>query len=129
MDTPRHPISIDVATQYLDDQSDPRENRYVFSYTITIRNEGPVAAKLLTRHWIITDANNHVEEVKGPGVVGERPVLAPGQAFTYTSGCPLRTPQGLMVGSYQMLDDQGRLFDITIPAFSLDSPFARPTLN
>lgn len=122
MDTPRHPISIDVATQYLEDQSDPRENRYVFSYTITIRNEGPVAAKLLTRHWIITDANGRVQEVRGDGVVGEQPRLAPGQGFRYASGAVLETPVGVMQGSYQMVTDSGSRFDAPIAPFSLAMP-------
>jgi ApaG protein len=122
METPHHPISIDVATQYLEDQSDPRENRYVFSYTITIRNEGPVAAKLMTRHWIITDANGRVQEVRGDGVVGEQPRLAPGQGFRYASGAVLETPVGVMQGSYQMVTDNGSRFDAPIAPFSLAMP-------
>jgi ApaG protein len=122
METPHHPISIDVATQYLEDQSDPRENRYVFSYTITIRNEGPVAAKLMTRHWIITDANGRVQEVRGDGVVGEQPRLAPGQGFRYASGAVLETPVGVMQGSYQMVTDNGSRFDAPNAPFSLAMP-------
>ncbi|MCS6947557.1 MAG: Co2+/Mg2+ efflux protein ApaG, partial [Steroidobacteraceae bacterium] len=95
-----HRIRIDVVTAYLSEQSDPDEDRYVFSYTITIRNEGTVAARLLTRHWIITDANGKVQEVRGDGVVGEQPYLKPGQGFRYSSGAVLETPFGTMQGSY-----------------------------
>jgi ApaG protein len=118
----RHRISIDVETTYLDDQSEPREQRYVFAYTITIRNEGEVPAKLLTRHWIITDANGRVQEVRGDGVVGEQPYLKPGQGFRYSSGAVLETPVGTMQGSYQMIDDDGAQFDAPIPAFRLAKP-------
>jgi len=117
-----HKINIEVETNYLDDQSEPREQRYVFAYTITIRNEGDVPAKLLTRHWIITDANGRVQEVRGPGVVGEQPYLKPGQGFRYSSGAVLETPVGTMQGSYQMLADDGAKFDAPIPAFRLAMP-------
>ena len=122
MESVRHRISIDVETTYLDDQSEPREQRYVFAYTITIRNEGEVAAKLLTRHWIITDANGRVQEVRGDGVVGEQPYLKPGQGFRYSSGAVLETPVGTMQGSYQMVADDGARFDAPIPAFRLAMP-------
>ena len=122
MDMARHRISVEVLTQYLEDQSEPRENRYVFSYTITIRNEGPVAAKLLTRHWIITDSNGRVQEVRGEGVVGEQPHLAPGQGFRYASGAVLETPVGVMQGSYQMIADSGERFDAPIAPFKLAVP-------
>jgi len=118
----RHRISIDVETTYLDDQSEPREQRYVFAYTITIRNEGEVPAKLLTRHWIITDANGRVQEVRGDGVVGEQPYLKPGQGFRYSSGAVLETPVGTMQGTYQMLADDGAQFDAPIAAFRLAMP-------
>jgi ApaG protein len=118
----RHKINIEVETNYLDDQSEPREQRYVFAYTITIRNEGEVPAKLLTRHWIITDANGRVQEVRGDGVVGEQPYLKPGQGFRYSSGAVLETPVGTMQGSYQMIADDGARFDATIPAFRLAMP-------
>jgi ApaG protein len=118
----RHRISIDVETAYLDDQSEPREQRYVFAYTITIRNEGEVPAKLLTRHWIITDANGRVQEVRGDGVVGEQPYLKPGQGFRYSSGAVLETPVGTMQGSYQMIADDGAQFDAPIAAFRLAMP-------
>ena len=117
-----HKIRVDVETSYLDEQSDPREQRYVFAYTITIRNEGEVPAKLLTRHWIITDANGRVQEVRGDGVVGEQPYLKPGQGFRYSSGVVLETPVGTMQGSYQMIADDGAQFDAPIPAFRLAKP-------
>ena len=122
MSSVRHRISIDVETIYLDDQSEPREQRYVFAYTITIRNEGEVPAKLLTRHWIITDANGNVKETRGDGVVGEQPYLKPGQGFRYSSGAVLETPVGTMQGSYQMIADDGAQFDAPIPAFRLAMP-------
>ena len=122
MTSVRHRISIDVETTYLDDQSEPREQRYVFAYTITIRNEGEVPAKLLTRHWIITDANGRVQEVRGDGVVGEQPYLKPGQGFRYSSGAVLETPVGTMQGSYQMIADDGAQFDAPIAAFRLAMP-------
>ena len=121
---PPHRIVVDVDTEYVEDQSDPRDNRYVFSYTITIRNEGEVPARLLTRHWIITDANGKVQEVRGDGVVGEQPHLKPGQGFRYSSGAILETPVGAMYGSYQMLADDGQRFDAPIAPFTLAIPNA-----
>jgi ApaG protein len=118
----RHKISVEVETAYLEDQSEPRERRYVFAYTITIRNEGEIPAKLMTRHWVITDANGRVQEVRGDGVVGEQPYLKPGQGFRYSSGAVLETPVGAMQGSYQMVDDDGATFDAAIPAFRLAMP-------
>jgi ApaG protein len=115
-------ISVAVDTRYLEDQSDPDEQRYVFAYTITIRNRGSVPAKLLGRHWVITDANGKVQEVRGEGVVGEQPHLMPGQGFRYTSGAVLETPVGSMQGSYQMLADDGVQFEAPIPAFTLAIP-------
>ena len=115
-------IRIDVETAYLDEQSDPKERRYVFSYTITIRNEGSVSARLLTRHWVITDANGKVQEVRGDGVVGEQPHLKPGQGFRYSSGAVLETPVGAMQGSYQMVTDEGTHFDAPIAVFRLAMP-------
>ena len=117
-----HKIRIEVETSYLGEQSDPREQRYVFAYTITIRNEGGLSATLLTRHWIITDANGGVKEVRGDGVVGEQPRLEPGQGFRYSSGAVLETPVGTMQGSYQMIDGEGRRFDAPIPLFRLAMP-------
>ncbi|HET9108699.1 MAG TPA: Co2+/Mg2+ efflux protein ApaG [Steroidobacteraceae bacterium] len=117
-----HKIRVQVATAYLDEQSSPSEQRYVFSYTITIRNEGERAAQLLTRHWIITDANGRVKEVRGEGVVGEQPRLEPGQGFRYSSGAVLETPVGTMEGSYQMVDAEGQRFDAAIAPFRLAIP-------
>jgi ApaG protein len=117
-----HNIRVEVSTSYLDEQSSPSELRYVFSYTITIRNEGQRAAKLLTRHWIITDANGRVKEVRGEGVVGEQPHLEPGQGFRYSSGAVLETPVGTMEGSYQMVDADGQPFDAPIAPFRLAIP-------
>lgn len=118
----QHKIRIDVDTRYLDEQSDPLEQRYVFAYTITIHNDGAVPATLLTRHWIITDANGAVKDVRGEGVVGEQPVLEPGQGFRYSSGAILETPVGTMQGSYQMIDAEGERFDAPIPLFRLAMP-------
>jgi ApaG protein len=115
-------IKVDVATQFVDKQSDPGSDRYVFAYTITIRNQGEVPAKLLTRHWVITDANGKVQEVRGDGVVGEQPHLEPGQGFRYTSGTVLETPVGSMQGSYQMVADDGHRFDAPIAPFRLAVP-------
>ena len=117
-----HKIRIDVETSYLGEQSNPREQRYVFAYTITILNEGGQPATLLKRHWIITDANGGVKEVRGEGVVGEQPRLEPGQGFRYSSGAVLETPVGTMQGSYQMIDAQGQRFDAPIPLFRLAMP-------
>jgi ApaG protein len=122
MDPVPHQIRIEVETAYLDEQSDPKERRYVFSYTITIRNEGLVPARLLTRHWVITDANGKVQEVRGDGVVGEQPHLKPGQGFRYSSGAVLETPVGAMQGSYEMVTDDGMRFDAPIAAFRLAMP-------
>lgn len=122
MQSEPHKISIEVETSYLDEQSEPRDRRYVFSYTITIRNDGEVPAKLLTRHWIITDANGRVQEVRGDGVVGEQPHLEPGQGFRYSSAAVIETPVGTMHGSYQMLADDGSQFDAPIAAFRLAMP-------
>jgi ApaG protein len=118
----QHKIRVEVETSYLEEQSEPRERRFVFSYTITIRNEGEVPAKLMTRHWVITDADGHVREVRGDGVVGEQPYLLPGQGFRYSSGAVLETPVGSMHGSYQMVGDDGARFEAPIPAFRLAIP-------
>jgi ApaG protein len=122
MEQAQHKIRVEVDTSYLEDQSDPKERRYVFSYTITIRNEGSVPARLLTRHWIITDSNGKVQEVRGEGVVGEQPYLKPGQGFRYSSGAVLETPVGAMQGSYQMVADDGEQFDAPISPFRLAMP-------
>jgi ApaG protein len=117
-----HRIRVDVATSYVEDQSNPTEGRFVFAYTITIRNEGQIAARLMTRHWIITDANGKVQEVQGEGVVGEQPYLKPGQGFRYSSGAILETPVGVMQGSYRMVADGGEVFDAPIAPFTLAMP-------
>jgi ApaG protein len=117
-----HQIRVDVITNYVEDQSSPPEGRFVFAYTITIRNEGSVAARLMTRHWIITDANGKVQEVMGEGVVGEQPHLQPGQGFRYSSGAVLETPVGAMQGSYRMVGDDGQHFDAPIAPFTLAMP-------
>jgi ApaG protein len=122
MQTNQHKIRVNVDTSYLAEQSNPGERRYVFSYTITIRNEGSVPARLLTRHWIITDSNGKVQEVRGEGVVGEQPYLKPGQGFRYSSGAVLETPVGAMEGSYQMMADDGEQFDAPVAAFRLAMP-------
>jgi ApaG protein len=119
---PQYLIQVDVTTRYLDDQSSPADERFVFTYTITISNKGAHAARLVKRHWVITDAEGGVEEVRGRGVVGEQPYLAPGQAFRYTSGTVLKTPIGSMRGSYSLVTDQGEQFEAEIPAFSLAVP-------
>ena len=115
-------INVDVDTLYIESESSPLNSQYVFAYTITITNTGTEAAKLMTRHWIITDANGHIEEVRGDGVVGEQPHLKPGEGFQYTSGAVLKTPVGTMSGSYQMVTDSGNNFDAEIPEFILSSP-------
>ena len=118
----KYEFSINVRPQYLVEHSNPDEQRYVFAYTVTIRNTGEHTAQLISRHWIITDGNNAVEEVRGAGVVGEQPVLKPGEAFEYTSGCPLPTPVGSMRGSYQCVADDGTAFEAPIPEFVLSTP-------
>ncbi len=120
LDNPR--IRVEVETSYIEEQSDPRDKRFVFSYTITIRNEGRTPARLMTRHWIITDANGNVKETRGDGVVGEQPYLKPGQGFRYSSGAVIETPVGTMQGSYQMVADDGEHFDAPIAPFRLAMP-------
>jgi ApaG protein len=121
-DINQHGVVIQTQVNYLPDQSDESGNRFVFSYTITITNLGQSSAKLISRHWIITDANNHVQEVRGQGVVGEQPLLKPSQSFEYTSGTVLTTQVGTMRGSYQMQTDDGKQFDVEIPQFVLSVP-------
>lgn len=115
-------IEISAVPQFIPDQSDPENDRYVFAYTITIRNVGSVAAQLISRHWIISDAHDEVQEVRGLGVVGEQPLLQPGMAFEYTSGCALATPIGTMKGCYQMTAEDGTQFEAPIPEFVLAIP-------
>ncbi len=122
MEPANHKIRVSVDTSYLEEQSNPKDHRYVFSYTITIRNEGSAPARLLARHWIITDSNGKVQEVRGEGVVGEKPHLKPGQGFRYSSGAVLETPVGVMHGEYLMVTDDGEEFDAPVAAFRLAMP-------
>lgn len=122
-------VRVRVRPSYLAGQSDPEAGRWVWAYQVEIENrrDGPV--QLIARHWVITDARGHVEEVRGSGVVGEQPVIQPGDRYAYASGCPLTTPSGSMVGSYALTDDRGQAFQAAIPAFSLDVPGGRRVLN
>jgi len=115
-------INVQVETAYVSEHSEPDEDRFVFAYTITLVNRGSVTAQLISRHWFITDADNRTEEVEGEGVVGEQPVLKPGEGFRYTSGAVIETPVGTMHGTYQMVAEDGRAFDATIPRFILSAP-------
>lgn len=117
-------INVHVQTTYIAAQSVPQQQRFVYAYTITISNQGKIPAQLLSRHWRISDGNDNLQEVKGMGVVGEQPLIAPGESYTYTSGVVLETETGIMEGSYQMRADNGELFDATIPAFALVPPHA-----
>ena len=123
-----HDITVSVESVYLENESRPDENVFVWAYHVTIRNNGKNVVQLKSRHWRITDSNGRTQEVRGAGVVGEQPVLQPGQSFKYTSGTPLGTPSGIMEGAYQMETSSG-LLDIRIPAFSLDSPHQKVQLN
>jgi ApaG protein len=116
-------IRVAVVAEYAPDKSHPAQQQWFFLYTITITNEGRDTVQLISRHWIITDGSGRVEEVKGPGVVGQQPVLRPGEAFTYTSGCPLTTPFGMMEGTYQMINQHGDGFDVKIAPFTLSEPY------
>lgn len=122
-------IKVTPKPQYLEDQSKPDQQLFVWAYTILIENEGPGTVKLLNRHWHITDALGRERDVRGPGVVGEQPVLRPGEAFEYTSGVPLSTPSGIMQGEYEMELESGDTFEVNIPAFSLDSPIGNSRPN
>ena len=122
-------ITVSVKPFYLEEQSSPLEDRYVWAYQVRIENHGSATVQLRTRHWRITDSNGRMHEVRGSGVVGEQPELGPGDCFEYTSGTPLPTPSGIMVGSYRMQRADGGVFDIAIPAFSLDSPHQPVRLN
>jgi ApaG protein len=122
-------IRILVDSFYLEDESAPEQNRYVFGYHIQIENQGRETVQLLSRHWRITDGFGRTAEVRGPGVVGQQSVLEPGESFEYTSGAPISTPSGIMVGSYSMVTSSGEHFDVRIPAFSLDAPGRRVPLN
>jgi len=122
MGDPKYDIQVSARTAFIPEQSDLESGRYVFAYTITITNAGNVPAQLVSRHWIITDANNQVQEVRGLGVVGEQPLLRPNESFQYTSGTAIATPVGTMRGSYQMVAEDGREFDAPIPEFTLSVP-------
>ena len=124
-----HRVKVTVEPTFEPDRSDPDEPRYFWRYAIEIANLGDKPVTLMERHWRITDAEGRQQEVRGPGVVGEQPTIEPGQAFRYTSGCPLTTPNGIMAGAYRMVDANGKAFDVKIPAFSLDSPYSSRTLN
>jgi ApaG protein len=124
-----HDISVTVEPQYLADRSEPSKRQFFWAYTVEIENRGQRTVQLKRRHWTITDGRGQKHEVSGPGVIGEEPVIAPGESFRYTSGCPLDTPDGFMVGSYDMIGDTGDRFTVAIPAFSLDIPANRRILN
>ena len=124
-----HQVKVTVEPTFDPERSDPDERRYFWRYAIEIVNLGDKSVRLMERYWRITDAAGRQQEVRGPGVVGEQPTIAPGKSFRYTSGCPLTTPSGLMVGEYSMVDLEGRSFKISIPAFSLDSPGGKRVLN
>jgi ApaG protein len=121
-DTKKYRIDVQPVAQFIPDQSDPDDNRYLFAYTITITNTGEVPAQLVSRHWIITDAHEEIQEVRGLGVVGKQPLLKPGESFQYTSGSSLTTPVGTMKGTYQMVAEDGTHFDAEIPEFTLAMP-------
>ncbi|MGF6168037.1 ApaG protein [Pseudomonas moraviensis] len=124
MSDSRYQVDVSVVTRYLADQSQPEHDRFAFAYTITVQNNGEIAAKLLSRHWVITDGNGHVEEVRGEGVVGQKPLIAAGESHTYTSGTVMITKVGTMQGTYQMLADDGKHFDAVIKPFRLAVPGA-----
>ena len=122
-DTVTQGVRVQVMAQYSPEQSQPLKNQWFFLYTVQVSNEGPEAVQLISRHWIITDADHHVKEVRGLGVVGKQPVLDPGESFQYTSGCPLSTPFGSMRGTYQMMKLNGERFDVEIGSFALTEPY------
>lgn len=122
-------IEVVVEPYYIEEQSDPDDSRYVWGYRIVIANNSRTTIRLVNRHWIITDENGVIDEVSGPGVVGEQPSLDPGDTYEYSSGCPLDTPSGLMYGHYEMQAEDGEIFNVTIPAFSLDLPGLQRVLN
>ena len=118
-----HGIRVRVESEYAPTRSNPAKNEWFFLYTVTISNERNDTVQLVTRHWIVTDGTGHVEQIKGPGVVGQQPTLAPGESFEYTSGCPLGTPFGVMEGTYQMIASSGESFDAKIAPFTLSEPY------
>jgi ApaG protein len=127
--TVTHNIEITVFPEFVPERSDAEEASFWWAYTVEIANRGSLSVQLTARHWKITDGNGRLEEVKGAGVVGKQPVLKPGETFRYTSGTNMSTPSGIMTGSYRMMNERGEIFDAQIPAFSLDSPYARRVLN
>jgi ApaG protein len=122
-------IRVKAMPAFSSERSQPDASQYFWTYTIEIHNESQSTVQLRSRYWRITDQQGRVEEVRGRGVVGETPTLAPGESFKYTSGCPLSTPSGIMIGTYDMIDDAGKPFEVAIPAFSLDSPFTKRVMN
>lgn len=124
-----HGITVNVLPVYIDERSDPESSHYFWAYRISIENQSGKTVQLLSRYWHITDGAGNVEEVRGDGVVGEQPILIDGETYNYTSGCPLKTPTGIMVGTYLMTDNDGNRFDIDIPAFPLDLPDIQPSIN
>jgi ApaG protein len=122
-------IEVTVLPEFVPERSDVDEGQFFWAYTVEIANQGETTVQVTARHWKITDANGRLEEVKGAGIVGEQPVLKPGETFRYTSGCPLTTSSGIMTGTYRVVDEDGAVFEIEIPAFSLDSPFTRRVIN
>lgn len=128
-ETTTRDITVRVRPHYLEDKSEPDEGYFFWAYTVEIENSSDETVQLKSRHWIITDGQGATQEVRGDGVVGEKPVIPPGESFSYTSGCPLGTPSGIMVGSYSMVDEDGEPFDVAIPAFSLDCPFTQRSVN
>ncbi len=124
-----HGVIVTVMPVYIDERSNPANSQYFWAYRVVIDNQSDQTLQLLTRYWHITDSNGHVEEVRGDGVIGEQPVLKSGENFSYTSGCPLSTSSGIMVGSYMMKNENGKMLEIQIPAFSLDLPDLSPSIN
>lgn len=124
-----HDVSVTVMPVYIDERSNPATSQYFWAYRVVIENNSDQTLQLLTRYWHITDSSGHVEEVSGDGVIGEQPIMKPGQIFSYTSGCPLHTPSGIMVGHYMMQDENGKMLKIEIPAFPLDLPDLSPVIN
>jgi len=122
-------ITVNVLPVYIDERSNPQSSHYFWAYRVSIENQSGETVQLLSRYWQITDANGAIEEVQGDGVVGEQPVLGDGETYNYTSGCPLKTPSGIMMGKYTMVDNSGNTFEIDIPAFALDLPNISPSIN
>lgn len=124
-----HGVRVTASPKFMDDESTPDQGRYFWAYTIEIENLSPRTMQLMTRHWIITDGRGEVHEVRGEGVIGQQPILQPGERFSYTSGCPLMTPDGSMHGVYAMLGEDGALFHVEVPLFPLDSPYVKKVLH